>query len=92
MSDEIPVCMRELSWYVPNDSITFHYTDSVSVVTIFILSLQSELFSQYWMLNALIDVMSSNDTLHGILFHRDLDLGTSNSSHVQRYHGPAFSV
>ena len=44
------------------------------------LSLKSELLSQYRIPNALnIDVMSSNDTLDSILFHRDLsNLGTSN--------------
>ena len=48
-------------------------------MTIAILSLESELLSQYRMPNALnIDMMSSNDTLDSILFHRDLsDLGTS---------------
>ena len=51
----------------------------MSVMTIAILSLKSELLSQCRMPNALnIDVMSSNDTLDSILFHRDLsDLGTS---------------
>ena len=45
----------------------------MSVMTIAILSLKSELLSQYRMPNALnIDVMSSNDTLDSILFHRDL--------------------
>ena len=73
----VPVCTRELSWYVANDSTTFHHTDSVSVMIIAILSLKSELLSQYRMPNALIDVMSSNDTLDSILFHHDL--GTSNS-------------
>ena len=54
---------RELSWYMSNNSTTFHHTDSMSVMTIAILSLKSELLSQYKMPNALIDVMSLNDTL-----------------------------
>ena len=49
----------------------------MSVVAIAILSLKSELLSQYRTPNALnMDVMSSNDTLDSILFHHDLsDLG-----------------
>ena len=69
----------------------------MSVMTISILSLKSELLSQYRMPNALdIDVMSSNDTLDSILFHRDLsdlsDLGTSNSGIPHAVDGPAFNA
>ena len=66
----------------------------MSVMTISILSLKSELLSQYRMPNALdIDMMSSNDTLDSILFHRDLsDLGTSNSGIPHAVDGPAFNA
>ena len=62
----------------------------MSVMTIAILSLKSELLSQYRMPIALnVDVMSSNDTLNSILFHRDLsDLDTSNST----VDGPTFNA
>ena len=65
----------------------------MSVMTIVILSLKSELLSQYRMPNALnIDVMSSNDTLD-ILFHRNLsDLGTSNSGILHAVNGPTFNA
>ena len=63
----------------------------MSVMTIAILSLKSELLSQYRMPNALnIDMMSSNDTLNSILFHRDL--GTSNSRIPHTVDGPAFNA
>ena len=59
----------------------------MSVVAIAILSLKSELLSQYRTPNALnIDVMSSNDTLDSILFHRDLG-GTPHA-----VDGPAFNA
>ena len=45
MANEVPVCMRVLLWYVANNGTTFHHTDSVSVVTIAILSLKSKLFT-----------------------------------------------
>ena len=66
----------------------------MSVMTIAILSLKSELLSQYRIPNALnIDVMSSNDTLDSILFHHDLsDLGTSNSGISHVVDGPAFNA
>ena len=66
----------------------------MSVMTISIFSLKSELLSQYRMPNVLnIDVMSSNDTLDSILFHRDLsDLGTSNSGIPHVVDGPAFNA
>ena len=69
----------------------------MSVMTISILSLKSELLSQYRMPNALdIDVMSSNDTLDSILFHRDLsnlsDLDTSNSGIPNAVDGPTFNA
>ena len=62
----------------------------MSVVAIAILSLKSELLSQYRTPNALnIDVMSSNDTLDSILFHRDLsDLGGT----LHAVDGPAFNA
>ena len=61
-----------------------------AVMTLAILSLKSELLSQYRMPNALnIDVMSSNDTLDSILFHRNLsDFGTSNSGIPHTVDGP----
>ena len=64
----------------------------MSVMTIAIL--QSELLSQYRMPNALtIDMMSSNDTLNGILFHRDLsNLSTSNSGIPHAVDGPTFKA
>ena len=64
------------------------------IMTIAILSLKSELLSQYRMPNALnTDVMSSNDTLDSILFHRDLsDLGTSNSRILHVVDGPTFNT
>ena len=63
----------------------------MSVMTIAILSLKSELLSQYRMPNALnIDMMSSNDTLNSILFHRDL--GTSNSGIPHAVDGPTFDA
>ena len=68
------VSTRELSGYVANDGTIFHHADSVSVMTITVFSLKSELLSQYWMPNVLVDVMSSNETFHNILFHRDLDI------------------
>ena len=55
------------------DSIIFHHTDSVSVMTVAVFSLKSKLLSQYWMPNTLVDLMSSNNTLHNILFHGDQD-------------------
>ena len=65
----------------------------MSVMTIAIPSLKSELLSQYKISNALnIDMMSSNDTLN-ILFHRDLsDLGSSNSGIPHVVDGPAFNA
>ena len=63
----------------------------MSVMTIAILSLKSELLSQYRMPNALnIDVMSSNDTLDSILFHRDLSTSNSGIPHV--VDGPTFNA
>ena len=63
----------------------------MSVMTIAILSLKSELLSQYRMPNALhIGMMSSNDTLDSI---RDLsDLGTFNSGILHVVDGPAFNA
>ena len=43
------------------------------VVTIAFLPLKYELLSLYRMPNAFVDVMSSNDALHSVLFH-DLDM------------------
>ena len=65
----------------------------MSVMIIAILSFKSELFSQYRMPKALnIDVMSSNDTLDSILFHRNLsDTGTSNSGIRHAVDSPAFN-
>ena len=59
-------------------STIFHHADSVSVMTVAVFSLKStcKLLSQYWIPNALVDVMSSNDTLHNILFHGDRDAST----------------
>ena len=51
------------------DSTIFHHADSMSVMTVAV-------FSLYWMPNALVDVMFSNDTLHNILFHGDRDTST----------------
>ena len=67
---------RELLGYVANDSTIFHHADRVSVLTVAVFSLRSKMLSQYWMPNALVDVMSSNDILHNILFHRDRDAST----------------
>ena len=66
----------------------------MSVMTIAILSLKSELLSQYRMPNALnIEEMSSNDTLDSILFHRDLsNLGPSDSGTTHMVDGPAFNA
>ena len=66
----------------------------MSVMTIAILSLKSELLSQYRMPNALnIDMMSSNDTLDSIFFHCNLsNLGTSNSGIPHAVDGPTFNV
>ena len=52
-----------------NDSTVFHHTDSVSVTAIAVLSLKSELLSHSGLPNGLIDVMSSNYTLHNVLCH-----------------------
>ena len=62
----------------------------MSVVTIAFHSLKYELLSQYRMQNALIDVMSSNNALHSVLFH---DLGTFNMRNATHaLDGPAFNV
>ena len=59
---------RELSGYVANNCTTiFHHAGSVSVITVAVLSRKSKLLSQYWMPNALVDVImffcqSSYDT------------------------------
>ena len=74
--------MRKLSRYVADNISTFHHTNSLSVMTIAFLSLKYELLSHYRMPNALIDVMSSNDTLHSVLFH-DLDTFNTRNAHMR---------
>ena len=61
----------------------------MSVMTIAFHSLKYKLLSQYRMQSALIDVMSSNDALHSVLFH---DLDTFNTRNAHTLDGPAFNV
>ena len=62
----------------------------MSVVTIVFLSLKYELFSQYRMPNALIDVMSSNDAFHSVLFH-NLDTFNAQNARTRLMAPPSMS-
>ena len=74
ISNVLVLSTRELSRYVANDGTIFHHTDSMSVMTILLFSLSRvSCSSRTECSNVLVHVVSSNDTLHNKLFHRDLD-------------------
>ena len=66
----------ESSWGTWPTIVASFSTLTACLMTVAVFSLKSKLLSQYWSPNALVHMMSLNNTLHNTVFHGSQDAST----------------